>query len=81
MSGGSNLVRCKKCQVCLRHATKITRREQLCAICRGVVKHINRREMTEKTVSIIKGKRLNPKDLEYYKKLLKNEGHFSDRHE
>jgi len=45
------------------------------------VKHINRREMTEKTVSIIKGKRLNPKDLEYYKKLLKNEGHFSDRHE
>ena len=69
------MTRCRNCSVCIRHGTKKTRSERLCGICRGVVKHINRREPTERVLKrVLTSKRLNPVDLQYFRKIAKKNG-------
>ena len=69
------MVRCKKCKVCIRHATKKTRLSRLCGVCRGVVTPINRRFPTERAIKrVIKSKRLNAVDLKHYKEIAKRTG-------
>ena len=74
------MVRCGGCGVCIRHGTKKTRSERLCGVCRGIVKHINRREPTERAIKrVLTSKRLNPVDLEHFRKFARANGLIHDK--
>ena len=69
------MTRCRNCSVCIRHGTKKTRSERLCGVCRGIVKRINRREPSERSLKrVLTSKRLNPVDLQYFRNIAKKDG-------